>query len=165
MIASYFDITQDELDNLNISPGNLYICNDTKRFYYDSVVTNERIELGCDFVLCNSLPLAPIPNTIYFKYNENENASLNIFSEQGWLTYQLINQTIVLKNIIIPEGTTEFTISDARILDCYTGKFYVDLSISDLVETDIDVICGIHNVKISLPTEYDYPIFGDLVLS
>lgn len=58
------EISQSQLSQTPIIPGQLICCTDTGNFYKDNT-ENSRISLGSSVIYVNSLPLAPLSEKIY----------------------------------------------------------------------------------------------------
>lgn len=83
---SLFEITQSQLSQTPIIPGQLVFCNDTGNFYRD--IENSRIPLSRDIVYVNTLPLAPLSDKIYFVKPNRLYIFDDIESDWVWLNEQ-----------------------------------------------------------------------------
>ena len=76
MIIKYFDIYESELDSIELNPGAIYFCSDTKNIYYDRPDTNDRVRMG-DVIIIDTDEervnlLTPVPFKIYYVKDVNK---------------------------------------------------------------------------------------------
>ena len=113
MLIKYYDVNESSLANRAVTGGCLYFCTDTGNIYFDSVINNARVKMASDLKLCSnysSLPLAPIPNTLYCTLKEK---CLYLYIDGSWVSITGRPQ-IVIDNLNVENGT--LVVSDNRII-------------------------------------------------
>ena len=161
-MIKFYDVTESSLDRKAFEAENLYFCNDTGAIYLDSKIEKTRIRIASDIIIlatesARTSLLAPISNKIYCVLGSGR---LYIYSDGNWISLGGAGSQIVKSNIEVPNSGT-LTITDDNIKSYNTGKFYPDLSVSDLA-SNISVVCADGSATITLTASY--PIIGNLVI-
>lgn len=160
-MIKFYDVTESSLEKKAFEAENLYFCNDTGAIYLDSKIEKTRIRIASDIIIlatesARTSILAPISNKIYCVL---ESGRLYIYYDGNWISLGGDGQ-IIKSNIEVPTSGT-LKITDANIKSYSTGKFYPDLSVSDLA-SNVSVTCADGSATITLTSSY--PIIGTLII-
>lgn len=88
------EITQSQLSQTPIVPGQLICCTDTGNFYKDNT-GNSRVELGSSVIYVESLPLAPLSEKIYLLKPDRF-----YLYDGDWIELNKIKETVITKDTI-----------------------------------------------------------------
>lgn len=155
-LPQFYDLPEELIAQQPISPGALYIANDTGCMYFDSVDTGRRIDISKNIIILstesdrNSIA-NPASGRLYCVL---VSGCVYLYIDNKW--YRLGNRPqLHFKNIIIQKNV-QLEIEDDRILDGDVATFYPDLSVCDLVANST-CICTDGKLVVSVESNFDIP--------